>query len=445
MYTWYDIHDFKYQEYFSNMGVMAYSIMEHLFPICRSITGQGVKDTLSYLSNIIPITIYSTNTGNKHFDWEIPNEWSLREAYIIDPSGNVLLSSKINNLHVINYSTSIDTEINLDELKQHIYCSKNIPDAIPYITSYYQDRWGFCMSYDMMNKLSEGKYKVKIDVDFGPGSMQYADFKIKGKEDKEIMISTYFCHPSMANDNLSGLILTTLVLKELSQIKDLRYSYRGIFVPETIGSIVYLDKFGKDVKEKNYVGLVATCVGDNGEIINYKKTKHGNSDIDRAIIHLLKMTSRKHKILDFVPIGSDERQYSSPGIDISVGSLMRTYYYDFPYYHTSKDNMDIISSDNMGEMIWLYLQSFGILENNYKWIRTDGGFCEPQLGKRNLYPTLGGDSKTRLSSINISWSLMLADGKHDTLSIAEKANAPVWEIAYILRQLEDEGLVKKLI
>lgn len=443
MSLWSNIHTYN-GEYFYNLGKEAFSMMEELFPICRSLTGNGNRQTLEYISNIIPISLYQIDSGTNVFDWNIPSEWNLKSAKIIAPDNKIVCSSNDTNISVVGYSEPIDEYIDLEALKKNIHTIPDMPDTVPYVTSYYKRRWGFCMTQNMLNSLKDGMYRVIIDSELSPGKMDYADLIIKGATSNEILLSTYFCHPSLANDNLSGLILSAIVMREMLNFSDeLKISYRAVFVPETIGAIAYLHE-NKDVIKNNVIaGIVATCVGDNMDTVTYKRSRIGNSVVDRAAEHLLKTSIENHKIIEFSPIGSDERQYCSPGFNLPVGSLMRTHYYDLPCYHTSDDNMSTISPENMGKMIHLYMRLFNLIENNYKWIRSDGGMCEIQLSKRNLYPSIGIQPHNRSAAKHVNWAMNMADGEHDLLEIANISGLPAWELLDIMIKLEEAGVIKK--
>jgi len=311
-------------------------LMEELYPICRSITGNGVRQTLEIIKSHIDLDINEIPTGTKVFDWTIPKEWNINDAYVIDPSGKKIIDFKKSNLHILNYSIPIKKKVNLEELKNHLYSLPEQPDIIPYRTSYYQPNWGFCISHNELKKFKNGEYEVFIDSSLEAGKLTYGEFLIKGEVSDEVLISCYVCHPSMCNDNLSGIVLATFLAKYLKNFK-LHYTYRFLFIPETIGSIAWLSINEKSAFKIKY-GLVATCVGDPGNF-TYKKSRIGNSEIDNIAIHVLKNSGKEFKILDFFPLGSDERQFCSPGFNLPVGVLARTIYAQFDEYHTSADNL----------------------------------------------------------------------------------------------------------
>jgi len=434
------IHD---KEYFLRLGQETYDLMLSLSVFPRSLTGNGVRDTLKHISNIIPINTYEVKSGTKHFDWEVPNEWNLNYARITGPDGNVVVSTIINPLSIMHFSKAIDEIVSLEVLLEHVYFDSNRFNTTLYRTTYYNDAWGFCLPHSVVESLIPGKYRVEINVDFKPGHLTYGDILLNGKLKEEFLLSTYICHPSMANDNLSGMAFATILLRELSKINT-NYTYRGVFAPETIGSVIYLNKHGEDLKKNIRGGLVITCVGDNGDTITYKKSRQDNSKVDLIVEHILKNSGIKNKIIDFCPFGGDERQYCSPAFNLPIGSLMRTYYYDFAQYHSSDDNMSMISINNLAQMFQVYIESLCLFDNNEKWIRTDGGTCEPQLGKRNLYSNLGGSSENHINAKNILWALNLIDGKNDLLAMANKMNCPMLELLNTIKILEDNDLITKI-
>jgi len=331
------------------IGQQMYKWAVDLFPINRSITGNGVRQTLNYIKDIIPeIKIFEVATGTKCFDWTIPKEWNCKEAYIIDPDGNKICDFSKNNLHLVGYSIPVNFEIEYEELVKHLYYLENKPTAIPYITSYYSERWGFCLSFEEFSKLKQGKYKVKIDSELKDGNLTYGEVKIEGKEKEEIFLSTYVCHPSMANNELSGPVVTTALIRFIKSIKNRRYSYRIVFIPETIGSITYLSRNLTEMKKRIIAGFNITTIGDNRDY-SYIPTKYGNTLTDKVAKHILK--NIKHTKYSFLNRGSDERQYCSAGVNLPIATICRTKYGIYPEYHTSLDNLSVISPDGLwGDM-----------------------------------------------------------------------------------------------
>lgn len=389
-------------------GEKMFELMETLYPICRSITGNGVRQTLEIINQIIPIDIKEVPTGTKVFDWEVPKEWNIKDAYIKNSKGEKIVDFEKNNLHVLNYSTPIHKTVSLEELKEHLFTLPKYPDWIPYRTSYYNENWGFCITHKQYEELEDDTYEVYIDSSLDDGHLTYGELYIKGESEEEFLLSTYLCHPSLCNDNLSGVVLLTYLAKELLD-KDLKYSYRFLFIPETIGAITWLSLNEEKTKNIKY-GLVATCVGDRGNI-TYKKTRNGNEMIDRVVEKVFIDSKQQYKIIDFRPWGSDERQYCSPGFNLPVGSLMRTPYGIFPQYHTSADNLNFIDSNSLADCLQKYLEVIYIIENNNIYVNTNPK-CEPQLGKRGLY-----DEISHLKWV-MFWVLNLSDGTNSLLDIS---------------------------
>ncbi len=401
--------------------------LKKLFPITRSITGNGNRETLKILNEIIDLNIEEYPSGMNVFDWKIPEEWNIRDAWIKSSSGKKIVDFKINNLHVLNYSTSVaKKKIQFQELNSHLYYDKEQPGSIPYKTSYYKKNWGFCLSYnDYVNLFDvDGEYEIYIDSDHKIGTLTLADYIIKGSAKKEYLFSTYFCHPSLANDNLSGVVANAFLAKALTK-KTLKNSYRFIFCPETIGSITYLFNKKDEIKNSS-AGFIITCVGGKNNF-SYKKSFLGTHSIDLAVRSAFLTSGIKFKEYEFIPQGSDERQYSSPGFRIPMGSIHRDKYNEYKEYHTSDDNLSFISAQSIFETITLYLKVIEILENNYKFI-SNILFCEPKLDKYNLYPTIGRTFKSnnesdKLNELDIIlWLNFYADGNHSLLEISNKLN-----------------------
>ena len=402
----------------NNIGIEIYSFIEKLFPICRSITGNGTRKTLELIKQHIPIEINDIPSNTKVFDWNVPKEWNIIDAYVKNSKGEKIIDFKISNLHILQYSISIHKKISLDELKNHLYTLEEYPNWIPYKTSYYQENWGFCMSYKQFQTLEDDEYEVFIDSTLENGSLTYGELFFKGEIEDEILFSTYICHPSMCNDNLSGVSLLTFLAKTLID-KKTKYSYRFLFIPETIGAISWLAKNENNVHKMKY-GVVATCVGDSGQL-TYKKTKQGNTLIDKIVEKILVDSRDSYEIVDFFPTGSDERQFSSPGFNIPVGSLVRTLYGKFPEYHTSADNMDFMNSKSLQDSFAKYHSIIYVLENNMIY-KNQNPKCEPNLGKRKLYDLIGANKELPSNSNSIFWLLNQSDGNTSLLEIATKSN-----------------------
>lgn len=423
------------------MKIRLEQYFDRLWPINRSLTGNGNRESLQILSEIIPLEIREIPSGSKCFDWTVPPEWNNKEAWIKDETGKVIVDFNNNNLHLLGYSEPFDGVLTYDELKEHIYTLPNQPDLIPYLTSYYSRRWGFCMSHNQFKKLDKTiKYEVKVESELNEnGSMTISDLVLKGKSDKEILFTTYICHPSLANNELSGPLVTAFIYDQLKD-KDLYYTYRFVFVPETIGSICYLSIHGDYLKKNLAAGFVVTCIGDNGNF-TYKKSRKGNSLSDRAVNIVLSQTEKEYSILEFSPIGSEERQYCSPGLNLPVGSLMRTMYGVYPEYHTSADNKDFICFDAMEKSVKKYLGIVDVMENNKKYVNQFPN-CEPQLGKRGLYPNLGSQKEKAIEVEAMMWILNLADGNHDLIDIIELSNINYEIIINTANNLLREGILK---
>lgn len=424
----------------SLIGKEMYQLIEELYPICRSITGNGVRETHSIIGKHIPIKTHEIPTGTSVFDWTVPKEWNIQDAYILDPNGKKIIDFQKSNLHVVNYSTPINTKISLKELKKHLHSIPEQPDIIPYLTTYYNEDWGFCISNEQLLKLDDGEYTVVINSSLENGSLTYSEYYLKGKKEDEILITCYTCHPSLCNDNLSGVALVTFLAKYLSKIP-LEYSYRFLFIPETIGAITWLCVNEKNIS-KIKCGLVATCVGDSGNL-TYKKSRKGDTEIDIIAANVLRNSGANYTLLDFFPSGSDERQFCSPGFNLSVGSLMRTMYGDFKEYHTSADNLRFMNVKSLEDSFVKYLEILFVFENN-KTCMTLNPKCEPQLGKRGLYQTLGGQKINDMTKQAIQWTLNLSDGNNSLLDISNKSNLKFNLIKDAADLLTENNLLKQI-
>jgi aminopeptidase-like protein len=415
---------------------------DRLWPLNRSLTGNGNRETFKILSEIIDLKISEIPSGTQCFDWTIPPEWNVKEAWVKDDKGNIVIDLANNNLHLLGYSEPFKGKISFEELAPHIHTLPDQPDLIPYLTSYYQRRWGFCMPHNQfLNLDKKAFYDVYIDSTLDEnGSMTIADALVKGSSDKEILLSTYICHPSLASNELSGNLVAAFIYSKLKKKKNLKYTYRFTFVPETIGTIYYLWNLGSHFKRKLEAGFVITCVGDNGKF-TYKKSRQGNALADRATELILKQSEKNYNILDFCPRGGDERQYCSPGFNLPVGSLMRTMYGTYPEYHTSADNKEYISFEAMEKSVERYLDVIELLEANERYINTLP-CCEPQLSKRGLYPTLGSQKNVEKFVDAMMWVLNLADGTNDLISISQKSKVSVKELFPIVNTLKEKGLLE---
>lgn len=421
-------------------GKELYNLIRRLYPICRSITGNGVRETLKIIKEYIPLEIYEVPSGTKVFDWIIPKEWNIKDAYIKDSKGNKIIDFKESNLHVLNYSIPINEKLKLAELKEHLFTLPEYPEWIPYRTSYYNENWGFCLTHRQYEQLEDDLYEVSIDSTLEDGYLTYGEFYVKGEINEEILFSCYVCHPSMCNDNLSGISLLTFLAMSIKDTKP-KYSYRFLFIPETIGAITWLSR-NEDKISKIKHGLVATCCGDGGKS-TYKKSRKGNDVIDKIVERVLIESDKPFQIIDFFPLGSDERQFSSPAFDIPVGSLTRTIYGRFPEYHASADNLDFVGQEYLEDSFNKYKQIIFILENNSTYLNLHPK-CEPQLGKRGLYRMIGGQKQDNLDVTALLWVLNLSDGTNSLLDISNRSNINFKKIKAVADILTDKGLLQLL-
>jgi aminopeptidase-like protein len=420
-------------------GPEMYGLIVKLFPILRSITGNGVRETLAILGDHMGgLAVSEIPTGETCFDWTIPNEWNLREAFIEDSTGRRIIDFKEHNLHVLNYSAPVDGVFSLEELTPHIYTLPNQPDAIPYRTSYYVERWGFCMAHSQFAGLKPGNYRVKIDSTLAPGSLTYADKLIPGIEEREVLLSTYVCHPSMANNELSGPALAVGLYHFLSQRKN-RYSYRFVFVPETIGAVVYLSRNLATMKKNTIAGFQLTCVGDKRGY-SFVPSRNGGTLADRIAKHILDGKIKTYDRYTYLDRGSDERQYCAPGVDLPVVSLLRTKYGKFPEYHTSMDNLDLVSPEGLQGSLDLHKDCIRLLEENRKYQVTTLG--EPQLGKRNLRNTVGAAKRMLDRDRMISNLLAYCDGKTDLVDLGETFGVCALELLPFIEELRACDLLR---
>jgi aminopeptidase-like protein len=414
--------------------------MAELFPICRSITGNGVRETLRLIQKRIPLTIHEVPSGTKVFDWTVPLEWNIRDAYIKNLRGERLVDFRNSNLHVVSYSQPANRRMSLVELKEHLYTLPDRPDWIPYRTSYYKESWGFCLSHNQLARLADEAYDVCIDASLTEGHLTYAEYYLPGETQEEVLLSAHVCHPSLCNDNLSGMAIATFLAEWLGS-KPRRYSYRFLFIPGTIGSITWLSRHPQQVSRIKH-GLVLTGVGDAGPC-TYKKSRRGDAEIDRAMAHLLKHSGKAHAILDFIPYGYDERQYCSPGFNLAVGCFSRTPHSQYPEYHTSADNLDFVKPQSLGESLHYCQAALDILEQNKTYLNQNP-HCEPQLGKRGLYRAMGGQAGEKSMEMALLWVLNLSDGHHSLLDIAERSDVPFEMLAEASLTLMEHSLLRPI-
>jgi len=444
-----------------------HNLLIKLFPICRSITGNGVRETLEIIKNdILPMTLYEIPSGTKVFDWTIPKEWNICNAFVADESGNKIIDFKINNLHVVGYSVPIDTYVSLSELQEHLYSLPEQPNAIPYITSYYQERWGFCISHNERLKLKEGNYHVFIDSSLKNGNLTYAECIIPGETKEEIFLSTYICHPSMANNELSGPIVTSFIGKWLMS-KPRKYTYRLIFIPETIGSITYLSQNLQFLKKNVIAGFNVSCIGDERDY-SYVASRYENTFADKIASHVLSTYYKHFTKYSFLNRGSDERQYCSPGVDLPLVTLSRSKYDTFPEYHTSLDDPALVTPKGLLGGFEFLKKCIDVIENNeipkehnnnIKKIHKKENiieektmnnkkyritcYGEPQLGKRGLYPSLGNSSSGSSISTMMDF-IAYSDGTNNLNEIGKIIGKSVQELIPIIEKLLQEDLLEEI-
>ena len=413
--------------------------MRELYPICRSITGNGVRHTLQILQGRIPLTVHEVPSGTQVFDWTVPKEWNIRGAFIKNGRGDKIVDFADCNLHVVGYSVPFKGRLSLEELKQHLFALPEHPDWIPYRTSYYKETWGFCLSQKQLNAMTDGEYEVCIDSSLRDGHLTYGEHCIPGETADEILLSCHICHPSLCNDNLSGVALMVGLFEYLSQ-KTRRYSYRFLFIPGTIGSIAWLALNEAHVASIKH-GFVVAGVGDKGGF-TYKKSRRGDTEIDRVFSYVLRNSADNSKIIDFHPYGYDERQFCSPGFNLSVGCVMRTPFGECPEYHTSADNLDFISLEALSDSFEKCVSAVNILDNNGVYLNQNPK-CEPQLGKRGVYGSMGGETDRRTDEMAMLWVLNMSDGHNTLLEIANRSGLDFAMVGKAAQALLDHGLLKK--
>jgi aminopeptidase-like protein len=417
-----------------------YALMEELYPICRSITGPGLRRTLGILGERIPLQVHEVPTGTRVFDWTIPKEWSIRDAFIADAAGRRVVDFRESNLHVVNYSVPVDEQMPLEALRAHIHTLPEHPDWIPYRTSYYRETWGFCMRHADLERLPPGTYHARIDSTLAPGHLSYGELLVPGEDRREVLISTHVCHPSLCNDNLSGMVLATALARCLRDAH-LRWSYRFVFIPGGIGSVAWLAA-NEDRTRNIHAGLVVTCVGDDGPF-TYKQSRRGDAEIDRAAAQVLRDAGVEHSITPFSPYGYDERNYGSPGFNLPVGSLSRSSFGRFPQYHTSADDLSLVGPDSLAASLDMYLRVIQVLEGNRVFLsRQPKG--EVQLGRRGLYGGMGGLQRRPSFELPLLWVLNLSDGEHSLLDVAERSGLPFEDIHAAAERLRQHELLQPL-
>lgn len=422
-----------------NKGVVMYDLARRLFPICRSITGSGFRNSLNIIRERIPeISVVEVPSGTIVFDWTVPKEWNIYGGYIESLSGEKIIDIANNNLHVLGYSIPIDAIISRHELFDHLYTMPDQPDWIPYVTSYYKERWGFCMSENEKLRLKDESYHVVIDSKLDNGYLTYGELVIPGESDEEIMITTYLCHPSMANNELSGPVVWSEVIKYVQSLNNRRYTYRFLINPETIGSITYLSKHLKHLQSKVKAGFVLSCVGDE-RTYSYVESRMADTLADRVTLNVLKYHYPNYKSYSFLSRGSDERQYCSPKVNLPFVGICRSKYMEYPEYHTSADDMSLISPQGLSGSLELMIKIINALEYNYKY--EVQCYCEPQLGKRGLYPTVSRKGVYD-EVIALKDFLAYADGNMDLIEISDKINQPIEALIPIVKKLLSANLIK---
>jgi aminopeptidase-like protein len=414
-----------------------YALMRELYPICRSITGNGVRQTLEILGRQVPLQVTEVPSGTEVLDWTVPKEWNIRGGWIARVGGERVVDFASSNLHVLNYSTSVNRRISRAELEGHLYSIPDQPDWVPYRTSYYAERWGFCLSQKQRDALTDPEYDICIDSTLEPGHLTYAECVIKGRTEDEILLTTHICHPSLCNDNLSGIAVATFLLKQLQALAPLHYTVRVLFIPGTIGSICWLSQNRAGVSLVKH-GLSLVCLGD-GQPFTYKRTLHGDREVDRVMAYVLAASGQPHKVIDYFPYGYDERQFNSPGFGLPVGSIMRAEHGQFPEYHTSADNLAFVAPQHLEQSLELCLAVVNLLSDNRRY-RNLRPYGEPQLGKRGVYKALGG-AHIKDHQLAIFWVLALSDGEHGLLQIAQRSGLAFTLIRDAARLLQQQELL----
>ena len=438
-------------------GTEMMHLVRRLYPICRSITGDGVRETLGALGQRLALKVHEVPTGTRVFDWIVPKEWNVRDAWIADSSGHRVVDFRDSSLHLLNYSTPLWRRMSLEELRPHLHTLPEQPDRIPYRTSYYEETWGFCLSHERLESLADGEYEVAIETTLEPGHLTYAECLVPGDSDDEVLISCHVCHPSLANDNLSGIAVAALLAEDLAAGPRRRLSTRFLFIPGTIGSITWLAR-SQPAARRVKAGLVAANLGDPGRF-HYKKSRRGSAAVDRAAQAALAETGEPFEVEEFVPYGYDERQYCSPGFDLPVGSLTRTPYGRYPEYHTSADNPDFLRPESLAGSLALYRRVLDLLDaadldptaENVTVVEDDGPRylnlnprCEPQLGRRGLYGSLGGSDAGRVQQLAMLWVLNLSDGRHTLPAIVRRSGMPREALEKAAARLLDAELLRRL-
>jgi aminopeptidase-like protein len=419
------------------VGEELYKLVAELYPICRSITGEGVRRTLEVIDREVGLVVHEVPSGTPVFDWTVPREWNIRDAWVADAAGRRVIDFRASNLHVVSYSVPVRATMPLAELKRHLFTLPEHPDWVPYRTSYYVEDWGFCASQRLVDSLPEGDYEVCVDATLAEGHLTYGEHVVSGETEDEVLVTCHVCHPSLANDNLSGIAVATRLAGLLGQARP-RFTYRFLFIPGTIGSITWLAR-NEDRVGRIRHGLVLACVGDPGRL-TYKRSRRRDAEVDRAAAHVLASSGRPHELQDFSPYGYDERQFCSPGFNLPVGCLSRTPYARYPEYHTSADDLDLVRPEHLQDTLETCWEVIRVLERNRRYLNLNPK-CEPQLGRRGLYGSIGGRSDTQAWQMAMLWVLNLSDGDHSLLDVAGRAELPFALVAEVAGTLEEAGLL----
>jgi aminopeptidase-like protein len=423
----------------TDLGRQMYEFAELLWPLPRSITGRGTRETLALIKDRLPsLELVDVPSGTKVFDWTVPREWRVDEAYVVKPDGERILDVDDNNLHLVGYSTPVDEVMELGELQEHLHSIPEMPGAIPYVTSYYTERWGFCLSHDQRESLPEGRYRVVIRSELFDGHLTYGELILPGETSDEVFLSTDVCHPSLANNELSGPVVATFLSAWLASLTNRRYTYRVVFVPETIGSIAYLSRNLEAMRKNIVAGFNISCVGDDRSY-SYLPSRQQESRADRVALHVLGHMHPEFRRYSYLDRGSDERQYCSPGVDLPVCSVSRTKIGEYPEYHTSLDNLELITPSGLFGAYEVLAQCIECLENDVRPRVTV--LCEPQLGRRGLYPTLS-TRESGLQARAMMDLLAYSDGSRSLLEIADRIGRPMWELFELVDQLAEHGLLR---
>ncbi len=423
------------------MGERMHGLVRELFPICRSITGPGLRQTLDALATQIPLVRHEVASGSQALDWVVPPEWTIRDAYVKDASGRRVIDFQAHNLHVVQYSEPVAARLSLAELRPRLHSLPSRPQWIPYRTSYYERDWGFCLAHEKLAALAEGEYEVRIDSELSPGALSYGEVILPGDTTDEVLFSSHVCHPSLANDNLAGVAVALELVRWLAQRPRRRFTYRFVFAPGTIGALVWLSR-NRETLGRIRAGLVLTLLGDAGQS-TYKRTRQGNTELDRAADHVLRQAQTPYECRGFSPTGYDERQYGSPGFDLPVGCLMRTPHGEYPEYHTSADDLVLVRPASLADSWHKAAAIVDLLERNHCY-RNLCPYGEPQLGRRGVFAALEQTPDPAALRPALAWALNFSDGRHTLLDIAERAGLSFWQLAGAAELLEAQGLLEPL-